>query len=195
MPKIGQSPCWPVFWFINNVPKYDGFTKTLIRNFSQRDQSSLFYFSGNQECVSFCEHSQLPWGSDSLLVNSQPAKICEKSAIFLYLQANKLAVIISWMLEEGTGLLGWPQKTLITQSVKGNCSPAPQSYRAPWVDAAHADLHYRWKFQIRRTPVFYNGLPANLSNFCLQGEIFFITLGSQQNCPQLHRETLSYLFF
>lgn len=87
-------------------PKYKGFIKTLTINFSQRDygqrdQSSLFYFSRNQDYVSFREHSQLPWGSESFMVNSQPAKICEKSDIILYLQTNKLAITISWMLEEG----------------------------------------------------------------------------------------------
>lgn len=87
-------------------PKYKGFIKTLTINFNQRDygqrdQISLFYFSRNQDCVSFCEHSQLPWGSDSFMVNSQPAKICEKSDITLNLQTDKLATTFHGYWKKG----------------------------------------------------------------------------------------------
>lgn len=90
---------------------YKGFTETLAVNFGQRDygqgdQSFLFYFSGNQERVSFYEHSHLPLESDSLMANGRCAKICEKSEI------------ISWMLEEGTRLLGQRQRTLPLRAQK-----------------------------------------------------------------------------
>lgn len=147
------------------------------RDYGQGDQSFLFYFSGNQERVSFYEHSHLPLESDSLMANGRCAKICEKSEI------------ISWMLEEGTRLLGQRQRTLPLRAQKAAwtsgacqfpCSPALQSIlEGCWT--------CRFALQLRipslTNAIFYNRLQANLSKFCLQGEIFFIILGSKQSCP------------